>query len=132
MELNEFEIEFIQKWFSVVFKCVENCEQIVDTILYQEWENLDLSSCLWLSRNIETSAGYCQCKRDEGEDFEWGARFDVLVRINNLLQNEIFERLQTQLKKKHQSKFRLLDLDENGKDLSNQVVTDSLPSRLLN
>ncbi len=132
MELTQFEAHFIQKWFSVTFKHHNNCEDIVETILYQEWENLDLSSCLWLSRNIETSTGYCQCKRDDGEDFEWGARFDVLVRLNNLLQNEIFARLQTQIKKKYRIEFNFLDLDENGNDLSNRVVTDSLPREFLN
>ena len=132
MELTEFEAHFIQKWFSVTFENHDNSEQIVETILYQEWENLSLSSCLWLFRTIETSAGYCQCKRDDGEDFEWGARFDVLVRLNNVLQNEIFSRLQSQVKKKYQIEFKLLDLDENGNDQSNQVITDTLPSRLLN
>lgn len=132
MELSEFEAHFIQKWFSVVFKDYDNCEQIVETILYQEWENLDTSSCFWLFRSIEGSAGYCQCKRDDSEDFEWGSRFEILVRLSNLLQNEIFERLRSQVKKKYRSKFSLLDLDEQGNDRSNQVVADKLPSRLLN
>ena len=132
VELTEFEAHFIQKWFSVTFEGHDNSEQVVETILYQEWENLSLSICLWLFRTIETSAGYCQCKRDDGEDFEWGARFNVLVRLNNLLQNEICSRLQSQVKKKYRIEFNLLDLDEDGNDQSNRVVTDSLPSRLLN
>lgn len=132
MELKEFEADFIQKWFSVTFERHGNSEQIVETILHQEWEHLSLSSCLWLFRTIETAVGYCQCQRDEGKDFEWGARFDVLVRLNNLLQNEIFSRLQSQIEKKHRIEFKLLDLDEEGNDQSNRVVTDSLPRRLLN
>ena len=132
MELTEFEAYFIQRWFSVMFEKNDNCEQIVEIILYQDWENLDIGSCFWLFRAIETSTGYCQCKRDDGDDFEWGARFEILIRISNLLQNEIFERLQSMVKKKNRSEFKLLDLDEDGNDLSNHVVTGSLPSRLLN
>ena len=132
MELNEFEAHFIQKWFSIMFEKYDNCQQIVEIIMYQEWENLDTSTCIWLFRMIENSTGYCQCKRDDGDDFEWGARLEILVRINNLLQNEIFERLQSIAKKKNRLEFKLLDLDEKGNDLSHQVVTDSLPSRLLN
>lgn len=132
MELDEFEAHFIQKWFSIMFEKYDNCQQIVEIIMYQEWENVDTSTCIWLFRMIENSTGYIQCKRDDGEDFEWAARLEVLVRINNLLQNEIFERLQSMAKKKNRLEFKLLDLDEKGNDLSHQVVTDSLPSRLLN